>query len=311
MSALPGVTVLIVNFRTPALTTAAAESALDSLEVLSDVIIVDNDSADGSAERLRAQFCHNDRVTLLTREVNGGYTAGNNAGVAVARSQGASLLCLLNSDAVLAPDCLRAMVEEMDGDPRIALVSPRIFLGSDPDLLWFGGATYSRWSACPTHVGFGRPASDGWTQAADLPFASGCILLMRLSAIPGAPFDESLFAYAEDLDLAIRIRESGLRVRYTPRANGWHFANSSHRGEQGRELRSYLNTRNLLRVNARHARWYHWPVLFPVLLVNVVLRFCALAIRDSDSVVLQAVLRGAWHALRGGLHPVERTSDRS
>jgi hypothetical protein len=56
---------------------------------------------------------------------------------------------------------------------------------------------------------------------------------------------------------------------------------------------------------ARHARWYHWFTLAPMLGINVVGRFCAVAIRDRDSAAFVAVLRGAWHAIVGGKHPIE------
>jgi hypothetical protein len=47
---------------------------------------------------------------------------------------------------------------------------------------------------------------------------------------------------------------------------------------------------------ARHARWYHWPVLGPMLAVDVVGRFAAVAVRDGDWAALGAVGRGAWDA---------------
>jgi hypothetical protein len=121
---------------------------------------------------------------------------------------------------------------------------------------------------------------------------------VRLDALGRDGFDASLFAYAEDLDLSLRLRGAGYRIRYVPEAHVWHHEGSSHRSSSGQSLRWYLNTRNLLRVNARHARWYHWPALGPMLLVNVVGRFVAVAVRDRDWKALGAVLRGARDAWR-------------
>src|SRR5262249_9034321 len=151
----------------------------------------------------------------------------------------------------------------------------------------------------------GRPTL-GATPPSDIPFASGCALLVDLSVLDGNPvFDESLFSYAEDLDLSLRVREMGRRIRYVPAAVVRHFEGASHRKAGGQALRFYLNTRNVLRVVARHARWYHWITLGPMLAVDVVGRFCAVAVRDRDPSAFRAVLRGAWHAMSGGRHPIE------
>jgi len=300
------VVVLVVNYRTTELTTRCVESVLRSEGVRPRVVVIDNASGDDGAERLRARFAGDASVTVHARTVNDGYAGGNNAGLAVARSQGARWALILNSDTELAPDCLRRLVAEGERDARVALASPRIFFGHAPDRLWFGGGRFSPWLGRPVHVGLGRVASHGWSAARDLTFASGCALLVRVGALGGDdPFDASLFAYAEDLDLSLRLRRAGWRIRYVPEATVWHHEGASHRRAGGQALRFYLNTRNLLRVAARHARWYHWPSLAPSLAVDVVGRFCAVAARDRDWAALGGVLRGAWHAAAGGRHPIE------
>jgi GT2 family glycosyltransferase len=127
-----------------------------------------------------------------------------------------------------------------------------------------------------------------------------------IDAIGGTLFDNSLFTYAEDLDVSLRFRTAGWILRYEPRATLWHLDGVGHRRAGGQALRFYLNTRNLLRVVARHARWYHWPALAPMIAVDVIGRFCAVAVRDRDPRAFAAVLRGATHAITGGRHPIER-----
>jgi GT2 family glycosyltransferase len=140
----------------------------------------------------------------------------------------------------------------------------------------------------------------------ELPFATGCAMLIDLSVVRGPIFDASLFSYAEDLDLSLRVRESGRRIRYVPAALVHHFEGASHRKAGGQSLRFYLNTRNLLRVVARHARWYHWMTLAPMLATDVIGRFCFIALRDRDWRAFGAVLRGATDAVLGGRHAIER-----
>ena len=305
------VAAIVVNYRTPDLTIACVESLLAATGVAIGVIVVDNASGDDSVDRVGAHFRHRPPVMVVARDVNDGYAGGNNAGVAVARQLGARYAFVLNSDTIIDSSCLRLLVDEAERDARTALVTPRIFLGDPPDRLWLGGGRYSLWHGRPIHVGRNGPASAGWTDTSDLPFASGCALLIKLSAVAGDPFDASLFSYAEDLDLSIRVRRQRRGIRYVPHAVVWHFEGTSHRREGGQALRFYLNTRNLLRVNGRHARWYHWPTLAPMLAVDVLGRFSAVAARDRNWDAFAAVWRGALHAFTGGRAAIEPLDPRN
>jgi GT2 family glycosyltransferase len=299
------VAAIVVNYRTPELTIACVESLLAATGVAVTAIVVDNASGDDSVDRMETHFRHRTSVMVVARDVNDGYAGGNNAGVAIARGLGARYAFVLNSDTIVDSSCPRLLVEEADRDSRTALVMPRIFLGDPPDRLWLGGGRYSLWHGRPIHVGRNGPASAGWTDTSNASFASGCALLIKLSAVTGDPFDASLFSYGEDLDLSIRMRRERWGIRYVPQAVVWHFEGTSHRREGGQALRFYLNTRNLLRVNGRHARWYHWPTLGPLLAVDIVARFSAVAARDGDWGAFAAVWRGALHAFTGGRAAIE------
>jgi GT2 family glycosyltransferase len=301
----PTVVAIVVNYRTPRLAIDCVESLLRSMGVVPQVIVIDNASGDDSVALLRASLDGRPGVSVRERRVNDGYTGANNAGYEMAREMGARFALVLNSDTVVSPDCVERLVDEMERDERTALVHPRIFYGDAPDRLWFGGSTFSLWTGCPVHVGLHRTEEHGWREARDLPYATGCALLVRMDAVESPLFDASLFAYAEDLDLSLRLRERRWRIRYVPEAIVWHHEGSSHRSTRGQSLRLYLNTRNLLRVVSRHARWYHWPVLAPMLAVNVVGRFAALALRQGNVSGVVSVLRGSRDAITGGRHAVE------
>ena len=292
------VAAIVVNFRTPDFTVACVDSLVASTEPL-HVIVVDNASGDGSAEEFATRYASDSRVTVVPRDVNDGYTGGNNAGVAIARALHVPYALILNSDTVLDPECVRLLADEADREPRTALATPRIFYGDRRDTLWFGGGRYSLWHGRPMHVGVNRSANHGWANRRDCSFASGCALLVRLGAFSGDLFDASLFAYAEDLDLSIRARRAGHRIRYVPEALVWHHEGASHRKSGGQALRFYFNTRNVLRVSTRHARWYHWITLGPSLAIDLVGRLAAVSVRDRDMRAFRGVARGVAHAIIG------------
>jgi GT2 family glycosyltransferase len=297
----PGaVVVIIVNYGTPELTITAAESALASQSVDVNVVLIDNASPDDSVAQLNARFAGDTRVVLLTRSINDGFTGGNNAGMAVARERRARYAFLLNSDAVVEPGCLRRLLEVAEGDRRVALAVPRIFFQEPRDLLWYGGGRFSCWRGRAIHVGYKRGVEDGWVDIRDATFASGCALLVRIASLRSAPlFDETLFAFGEDLDLSLRTLRDGGRILYVPAAVAWHVDGGSHQDSDSGARRFYLSTRNTIRVVRRHARWYHWPLLGPSLAVDVVGRYCVATLRRGEWRACVAVLCGALHAVTG------------
>lgn len=299
------VAAIVVNYGTPDLTIACVESLLQSDVVRPMVIVVDNSSADDSVARFRAAWRDKESVTVVARERNDGYAGGNNAGLALARRLGARYAFVLNSDTIVDRDCLRLLVDEAERTERAAIVSPCIFFGDPNDELWFGGGSFSLWRGRPVHTGFRRHAAAGLRERADIGFATGCAMLIRLDAPGVRDFDATLFSYAEDLDLSLSVLEAGSRIRYVPDAIVWHYEGASHRKAGGEALRFYLNTRNLLRVDARHARWYHWITLGPMIAVDVVGRYLAATLLRGDVRAVVAVLRGTWDAIAGGRHPIE------
>jgi GT2 family glycosyltransferase len=300
------VAAVVVNFRTPELTIDCVRSLLASDAGGLHVVVVDNASGDGSAEAFRKAFATESRVAVIGCDVNAGYTGGNNAGFAAAAAMNARFAFVLNSDTIVARDCVRLLIEEAERTPDAALVVPRIFFGDPPDALWFGGSRFSLWTGRVSHVGRKARAEHGLQGLSDIPFATGCALLVRMDVLRAVGgFDEALFAYCEDLDLSLRVRGAGYRVRYVPQATLWHLEGVSHRRAGGQALRIYLHVRNTLRVLHRHARWYHWFTLGPVYLVDTVARFIAVSLRDRDLPGVAAVLRGVLHAFTGARHPIE------
>jgi GT2 family glycosyltransferase len=129
---VPRVTVSIVNYRTAALTLACVESVLADLAggpgragPDGEVVVVDNASADGSAERIADWIAARPGapVTLIRSPRNGGFAAGHNLALA---GSAAEFVLLLNSDAELRPGCLGALVAALEAQPRAGIAVPRI-----------------------------------------------------------------------------------------------------------------------------------------------------------------------------------------
>lgn len=217
-----GLAAVIVNFRTPELTRAAVQSVLSEPGV-DEVIVVDNGSADGSAEFLERTFAANP-VRIIRSDTNRGYGPGANIGVAETR---APLVLLMNSDATLVPGSLEPMRAELLGDDRLGVVAPAVY---GPDGVTLQPRSYGRlprrrevlfraWSA---KVGRSTPADR------DPEWVSGvAMLLRRADFVRVGGFDERFTMYFEDLDLCLRLRTEGGLARRVPSAGVVHMGGRS------------------------------------------------------------------------------------
>lgn len=127
------VAVVIVNYRTPELTVRCLRSLVDQVASASGtrVVVVDNDSGDGSAATIAQAITDagwQDWVTLLPSTHNGGYAYGNNLGLRQIMASGvnASYYWLLNPDTEVLPGALSQLVNFLDQHPTVGIVGSEL-----------------------------------------------------------------------------------------------------------------------------------------------------------------------------------------
>ncbi|MFI5384827.1 MAG: glycosyltransferase family 2 protein [Fimbriimonadales bacterium] len=249
------VSVVIVNYRTKELTAKAAESALAEPDCL-EVIVVDNQSGDGSAEFLREKLA-SPRLKLIECEQNRGFGAGNNVGAAAASGR---VLFLLNSDATFTEGALRPLVEMIQADPTIGIVAPLIVMadGKTPQQDAFG--------IMPTFGTILTRKTKRYDPGEVEPgFVSGTAMLMRTAdyrAVGG--FDERIFMYYEDVELCYRFRQRGFRIVRCLDSTVVHIGGQSYRSTYRQKHQYYqaqdlylrlIGTPTVLRWGLRLLRW--------------------------------------------------------
>ena len=131
------ISVIIVNWNGLAL----LDECLRSLESQTfqnfEIILVDNGSTDGSAEWVKG---HHPGVRLLELKTNLGFSAGNNAGLGLARGE---FIALLNNDTKAEPEWLEALYKCLKADDSIAACDSRILYYDQPRLIWSSGGSYT------------------------------------------------------------------------------------------------------------------------------------------------------------------------
>jgi N-acetylglucosaminyl-diphospho-decaprenol L-rhamnosyltransferase len=230
------IAISIINYRTAELTLACVKSVLADLGGIDGhVVVVDNDSRDGSAETIAEWIAaHPDApVELVRSSANSGFAGGHNQGIAACEAE---FYLILNSDSVLRPGFFGTMLAAADAAPEAGLFAPRLE-GEDgtPQVSCFrfpGPMSEFVRSACTGavtrllkryEVALGTdpdPGEIGWASFA-------CILLRRRMIEEIGPMDEGYFLYYEDAEYCLRAQRAGWRIAWVPEARAVHFRGGS------------------------------------------------------------------------------------
>ncbi len=191
-----------------------------------EIIVVDNASRDGSADMVRTEF---PGVRLIANAENLGFARANNQGI---RASQGRYVVLLNSDTLVPPGALAALVAFMDAHPDAGAVGPRLLRPDGTAQPYaFGGDPTPRYLLARgvNRLIFRRPLHDWATDAVQqVDWVSGACLMVRREAMDQAGLlDENIFMYFEDNDWCLRIRGAGWKVYYNPQAAITHIGGQS------------------------------------------------------------------------------------
>jgi len=215
-----------------------------------EVLVVDNGSTDGSVDDWSTR--HPD-VGLLRTGTNLGFAGGMNRGLA--DLEGVDAVALVNSDAFVDPGWLVPLVAALDADEGLGAACPKILFAEGPDggppvINNVGNELGPTWE--PHDRGFEEVDAGQYDEAEDVwGWCGAAVLLRRRYLDEVGRFDERLFMYAEDVDLAWRGARQGWRYRYVPTSVVHHLHRASSGGERTPRL-DVLNRRNRLVVVTRH-----------------------------------------------------------
>jgi len=195
-----------------------------------DIIVVDNQSSDGSAAAARQW----PDVTVIENGSNLGFARANNIAIRAGR---APLLLLLNSDTIVPAGAIDILVAELNRRPDAAVAGPRLVDGQGRVELSFGPMPgplnelrqkilfrgqvlqlplLSHFVERTTR----KPQEPGWVTGA-------CLLVRRSDAEAVGLLDEGYFMYLEDVDFCAALRARGRRILFTPAAEVVHLRGRS------------------------------------------------------------------------------------
>ncbi len=225
--------VVIVNYRTPALVMDALQSLDGQLEPgVDEALVVDNASGDDSAERIEAAVVERNYspwARVVRSSTNGGFSAGNNIGI---RATDAEYYLLLNSDTIVRPGAVSALLRDAEAHPEAGIIGPRLewpdatpqiscFRDHSPLSELIAGAETGPITTLLSRFVVALPVTDDPREADWVSFA--CALIRREVIASVGPLDEGYFMYFEDSDYCRAARVAGFKIRYFPGARVVHL----------------------------------------------------------------------------------------
>jgi hypothetical protein len=235
--------VAILNYRTPGLTIDCLQSLVTAVPAIPgiQVVVSDNDSQDGSVEKIAGAIATNNWsswATVMPLNFNGGFAYGNNAIIRAALQSHNSppYVLLLNPDTVVRPGAIQALIEFMDSHPNVGIAGSRL---EDPD------GTPQR-SAFRFHTLFSEIDSglklgivskllDRWVVAPPVSdkmhrtdWVAGASMIIRREVFESIGLmDEAYFMYYEEMDFCLQAYRANWECWYVPQSRVVHLVGQS------------------------------------------------------------------------------------
>ena len=224
--------VVIVNWNTRELLAQCLHSLIHSL-ILKDyeIFVVDNASTDHSIQMVQEGF---PQVCLVENNENVGFARANNQAI---RLSAGRYILLLNSDTIVKPGAIDALIDFMNAHPNAGACGARLLnqngslqfsCSPEPTL----GSEFKRLFHVPGVRPDGYYPMDFWDQSiphqVDV-ILGACLLLRRHTLDKVGLMDEEYFIYSEEVDLCKRIRIAGWKLYWVPQGEVIHLGGQSTR----------------------------------------------------------------------------------
>lgn len=207
-------------------------------------ILVDNASTDDTAHFIGQKFPW---VEIISLPENRGTAGAHNAGLSRATGD---FIVTLNNDAYVTPTWLHELLRALAENPEYSFAASRLLQANDPSRLDSAGDGYDGLMG-GIMLGHGEQDGEEWSRPREVFSATGGAAIYHraiFAAVGG--FDESLFMYSDDIDLAFRARLQGFRCLYVPSAIALHEGGGTIGRLSARQIR--LIYRNRITVHLKN-----------------------------------------------------------
>lgn len=199
-----------------------------------EVIVVDNNSVDGSVELVRRKF---PEVQLIANQENTGFSVANNQGIRQSRGE---YVLLLNPDTVVEEDTFRQIIDFMDAHPKGGALGVKMYDGKgnflpeskrglpSPLVAFYKMSGLGALFPQSKHFNYYYLGHLAENEVQEIEVLSGAFMLLRRSVLDKIGLlDETFFMYGEDIDLSYRVILEGYKNYYFPHTRIIHYKGES------------------------------------------------------------------------------------
>ena len=194
----PKIHLIVLNWNDKEL----SRKCLSSIEKVSysnyEVLIVDNNSEDGSVEFFKQHFPNYD---ILALKDNLKYAGGNNAAVDYLQPNEEDYLVFINNDTMVSSDFLDHLIDPFLNDPNCIITVPKILFAMDINKIWYAGGLVNIWKGTIDHIGIRNFDAPRYSFMMETDYATGCCLCISYNDFKKLNyFDTTFNMYCEDVD---------------------------------------------------------------------------------------------------------------
>lgn len=252
--------VILVNYNGKEYNDKCIDSIFNSTIVERiQIVVIDNDSSDGSRERLHKKWDCDERIHIIDLAENSGFAKANNIGIHWAMKNGITNYLMLNNDTEIEPDAIEKMWR--CHEENACIVTPKIFYADKSNILWCAGGRFSPIIMKPVQIGENKENSERYNKDYNCDFANGCAIFFDEKILKRTGFlDESFFLYYEDTEFSMRAKQKGIPIRYCAEAVVYHKVNGSTKGNQNYRNVYYITRNWLIYAKKRLGKkiWIFW-----------------------------------------------------
>lgn len=197
---------------------------LDSLRHISfknvKTILVDNNSTDGSFEKLIGKY---KEVIPINSSENCGFARGTNLGMKYAYENNAEYIILLNNDIEVTSDFIQELIKPTLNDSNVGLVTPKILYREQPNLIWHAGGNINKSTISPVARGYDEIDNGQYDFIDETQWASGACCLITRKLVDKIGFlNEAYFFGQEEWDYSSSAIEAGFKIVYNHKSKVYH-----------------------------------------------------------------------------------------
>lgn len=240
MNNFPLVSIITVNYNQNDVTLDLLASLKHITYPNIEIIVVDNASPSENPQILKDQY---PKIELIQSETNLGFAGGNNLGVRASKGE---YLMFINNDTEVPKHFLEPLVNLLENDHAIGMVSPKIKFHWDPSIVQYAGITKMN-PITLRNKGLGYYKKDGpqFDKLTETESIHGAAMMVPRRVIEQVGMmTEVYFLYYEEHDWAEMIKRAGYKIYYQPESYILHKESVST--GKNSPFKTYYITRNRL-----------------------------------------------------------------